>query len=92
MDPSMPLIMYKTSVRGDQQHCPSTAFVWRNFAPPLPFFGWVLTKDRIRCKKTLRLKNILQNMICDICVDDEELADHIISRYPFAKAFWRRVG
>lgn len=85
-------MIYKTSSRGDQL-CPSFHFVWRNFAPPrVKIFAWTLTKQRIQCKTVLCRKNILQTATCDVCGNDDETADHIISQCPFVKAFWRRIG
>jgi hypothetical protein len=45
-----------------------------------------------QCKAALQRKHILQDALCDICGAQEEDADHIVSRCPFARAFWRRIG
>jgi len=85
-------IIYRASTR-EEQPCPSFKFVWRNFAPPrVKFFGWLLTKNRIHCRTSLVLKNILQNSVCEICREADESADHMFSVCNFVHDFWHRIG
>jgi len=85
-------LIYKASSQSGST-CPSFSFLWRNFAPPrVKMFGWLLTKQRIQCKVALVRKLILQDAKCDICGQEEETADHIISCCIFAQEFWARMG
>jgi hypothetical protein len=73
-------VIYRASTRDDQP-CPSFKFVWRNFSPPrVKFFAWLLTK------------NVLQDATCEVCHQDCETADHIISGCSFTRDFWAAIG
>lgn len=85
-------MIYRASMKGEDT-CPAYQFVWKNIATPrVKFFGWLLTKDRINCKSDLLTKRVLQEDTCAICNQASETADHIISGWPFAQEFWRRIG
>jgi hypothetical protein len=51
-----------------------------------------LTKNRIHCRTSLVLKNILQNAVCQICGEADESADHIFSACSFIRDFWDTIG
>lgn len=64
-------------------------------SPPSPrvkFFAWLLVQNRIQCKSNLLKKNILDDDTCELCNNGSEDADHIISRCPFARSLWEKVG
>lgn len=73
--------------------CAFFDFVWRNHATPkVRFLSWLLVQNRIQCKANLKKKHVLDNDLCATCGAEGEDINHIISHYPFAKAFWCTLG
>jgi len=65
--------------------CAFYKFVWQNHAPPkVKFFAWLLLQGRIQCKSNLKMKNIVDSDVCDLCNRSPETADHLVSGCPFA--------
>jgi hypothetical protein len=67
-------------------------FIRKNRAlPRVQFFAWLLTQNRIQCRANLVKKHVVQDATCEVCVETEEKATHIIFQCPFAKNFWRAL-
>jgi hypothetical protein len=49
-------------------------------------------QGRIQCGAALVRKHILDEAGCEICGNDDEIVDHIISDCSFVQAFWSRIG
>jgi hypothetical protein len=78
--------------QGHQRDERST-FVWKNSAPPrVQLFMWLLLKKRIQCHTILQRKHVLHNSTCEICSEEDETPEHIISGCALGKAFWERLS
>ena len=51
------------------------------------FFAWLLVQNMIQCKVNLANKGLLQDATYDMCKDQDEDADHIISKCTFTCSF-----
>jgi hypothetical protein len=55
-------------------------FVWCNVASPrVQMFMWLLTQGRIQCQKILHRKHVLPDATCEVCNEQDETPEHIIS-------------
>jgi len=76
-----------------QQPDNRAAFVWQNSAPPrVQLFMWLLTQRRIQCRSVLHRKHVLQDAICEICHQEEETPEHIISGCTLGSQFWHKLN
>lgn len=70
-----------------------SAFVWHNSAPPrVQMFMWLLVQRRIQCRTVLQRKHVLQECICEICHEEDETPEHIISGCVLGKQFWQKLN
>ena len=70
-----------------------SAFVWQNAAPPrVQMFMWLLVQRRTQCRTVLQRKHVLQNCTCEICHEEDETPEHIISGCILGKHFWERLN
>lgn len=68
-------------------------FVWCNAAPSqVQMFMWLLLQGRIQCRTVLHRKHVLPDAISEICKEDDESPEHIISGCPIGKQFWEKLG
>ncbi|CAN6338995.1 unnamed protein product [Urochloa humidicola] len=84
--------LYRFSTSSGSE-CAMYKFIWRSYAPPrVKFFAWLLVQDRLQCKANLLRKNIVDTALCELCNEEDEDANHLISGCSFAKQFWSRMG
>ena len=83
--------VYRTTMEATgAARCDFADFVWNNRAPPrVQFFAWLLTQDRLNCRSNLKVKNILDDDICELCGQEAEDCQHLILTCPFAT--WRAL-
>jgi hypothetical protein len=63
------------------------------FAPKgVQFFTWLLIQDMIQSWSNLWRKKVVYTAICEICQQDEEIAEHVIKGCLFAREFWTKIG
>lgn len=68
-------------------------FVWRNNAPPkVQFFGWLLVQHKIKCRRNLYRKNIVDIETCPICLECPETANHLILECSFSRQIWANLS
>lgn len=68
-------------------------FVRCDAAPPhVQMFMWLLLRGRIQCRMVLHRKHVLPDAISEICKEDDESPEHIISGCPIGKQFWEKLG
>jgi hypothetical protein len=69
-----------------------SSFIWRNSAPPrVQMFMWLLVQQRIQSRTVLAKKHVLHNSTCEVCHEQEETPDHIISGCAISKLFWQKL-
>jgi len=74
-------------------HSKIYGFVWKSHAPPcVKFFGWLLLKERVRCKINLHKKHVMDSDTCELCGQAPECYDHLIFQCTVARAFWNQPG
>jgi len=85
--------IYRLLKAQGHQDDPSSAFIWKNAAPPwVQMFFWLLLRGRIQCRANLYRKNIVDLPNCLVCGMDDETPDHLIFECPIAAQFWRGLG
>ena len=55
-------------------------------------FMWLLLQGRIQCRSVLHRKNVLPDCTCEVCNEDDETPEHIISGCNLGKQFWEKLG
>jgi hypothetical protein len=69
------------------------SFIWQNSAPPrVQMFMWLLVQRRIQCCTVLHRKQVLHDCTCEICHEEDETPEHIISGCKLGNEFWRRLN
>jgi len=55
-------------------------YVWTSRAPTrVRFFGWLLMRGRLQCRANLYYKHVVDNDTCELCRQEPETSDHLIS-------------
>ena len=52
----------------------------------------LLLLNRIQCKANLKMKNVLDSDVCELCKCSAETVSHLISGCSIAQSFWRHIG
>lgn len=85
--------IYKLLKARDEAYDDKAAFIWRSAAPPrVQLLMWLLCQKRIQCRTKLQKKGIVSQPLCEVCNEDDETADHIISGCPIARQYWAALG
>jgi len=84
--------IYKMIKARGQPSDPSAVFVWKSYAPPrIQLFMWLLAQNQIQCRSNLHRKHIVDNPCCEICQQEEETTQHILSACPLASQLWQSL-
>lgn len=60
--------------------------------PRVQLFMWLLVQRRIQCRIVLHRKHVLQDAICEICHEEDETPEHMISGCVLGKQFWEKIN
>jgi hypothetical protein len=55
-------------------------------------FMWLLVQRHIQCRTVLQRKQVLHDCTCEICHEEDETPEHIISGCKLGNEFWRRLN
>ncbi|WVZ92388.1 hypothetical protein U9M48_038459 [Paspalum notatum var. saurae] len=85
-------MIYQLLQMRQERGTPMPTMVWESRAPPrVQFFGWLVSQERIQCRRNLLRKKIVEDETCCVCGRLAEDTSHILLHCEFAAAFWARI-